>query len=60
MSLKKLFLDEEGATMTEYILLVVLVAVAAIGVVKIFGEKITSLFTDATDKIDDNTADALK
>jgi len=49
--LKKLFFDEEGATMTEYIILVVLIAIAAIGVVRIFGERIVALFQSSTDQL---------
>lgn len=49
--LKRLLKDEEGATMTEYILLVVLIAVALIVVVKTFGTKIASLFKTSTSKI---------
>ena len=48
---KKLFHDEEGATMTEYILLVVLIAIAAFGVIQQFGDKIRALFTKSTNKL---------
>jgi pilus assembly protein Flp/PilA len=49
---KKLFYDEEGATMTEYILLVVLIAIAAIGVVKLFGGQIKRLFQKSNDELE--------
>ncbi|MBU1076705.1 MAG: Flp family type IVb pilin [Spirochaetes bacterium] len=56
--LKKFLNDETGQGMTEYILIVVLVAVAAIVVVKVFGEQIKSLFQKSTDKIKTETEDA--
>lgn len=49
---KKLFYDEEGATLTEYILLVVLIPIAAIGVIKIFGTSIKNLFTKSSNALD--------
>jgi Flp pilus assembly pilin Flp len=56
--LKKLFYDEEGATMTEYILLVVMIAIAAILVVRNFGGSIQRLFRGSTDKLNDEADDA--
>jgi len=50
---KKFWKDEEAQGMTEYILIVALVAVAAIVVVKLFGKQIIALFTDSTKKIAD-------
>jgi len=44
---KKLWCDEEGASTTEYILLVALVAIAAFTVVKTFGNQIIKMFNDA-------------
>jgi len=55
--IKKLLNEENGQGMTEYILIVVLIAVAAIVVVKAFGKKIIELFKKSTKKIDDSTAD---
>ena len=56
MKLIKKFLNEEsGQGMVEYILIVVLVAIAAIVVVKAFGGKIAKLFQQSTKKIDDET-----
>ena len=49
--LKRLLQDEEGATMTEYILLVVLIAIAAYTVIRLFGKQIQSLFTKSTSKL---------
>ena len=56
--LKKLLNDESGQSMTEYILIVVLIAIAAIVVVKLFGKKIAELFKKSTDKIDKETGDS--
>lgn len=59
MKLIKKFLNEEsGQGMVEYILIVVLVAIAAIVVVKAFGGKIATLFKKATDTITEQTDDA--
>ena len=55
---KRFLNDEEGQGMTEYILIVVLIAVAAIVVVKLFGKKIADLFKKSTEKIDKETKDA--
>ena len=48
---KKLWKDEEGATMTEYILLVVLVAIALFAVIRFFGERIAQLFRSSGQKL---------
>jgi Flp pilus assembly pilin Flp len=50
---KKLLRDEEGATMTEYILLVVLLAVALIAIVRFFGENIAKLFRSSGEAVGD-------
>jgi Flp pilus assembly pilin Flp len=49
----KLLKDEEGATMTEYILLVILVAIALFAVIRTFGEDIAELFRRSSDRLDD-------
>ena len=49
--LKNLFRDEEGATLTEYIILLVLILVVAIGLVKAFGVQVKKLWQDALDAI---------
>ena len=49
--IKEFLNDESGQGMVEYILIVALIAVAAIGVVKVFGKQIRELFTSAGDKI---------
>lgn len=59
MKIIKRFLNEERAqSMTEYILIVVLIAIAAIVVIKAFGGKIKELFQKSTDAIDKQTSDA--
>lgn len=46
--------DEEGQGMTEYIIILVLIAIFVIIVVKVFGEKIKGLFKDSTNAINEN------
>ena len=46
-ALKSVIYDEEGATMTEYILLVVLIAIALIAAVTVFRGKLMKKFEDA-------------
>jgi Flp pilus assembly pilin Flp len=53
--LKDFFHNEEGQTMTEYIIIVVLIAVAAIVVLRLFGEQIRDLFTSAKETIEEET-----
>ena len=43
--------NKKGQSMTEYILIVALIAVAAIVAVKMFGSQIKSLFESSTSKI---------
>ena len=45
-----------GQGMTEYIIIVALIAIAAIGVVTIFGDNIRDLFAGATDALAGETA----
>jgi pilus assembly protein Flp/PilA len=56
--MKKFWSDESGQGMTEYILIVALIAVAAIVTVKMFGSQITGLFSKSSDKISSQTNDA--
>lgn len=56
--LKRFLNDENGQGMTEYILIVVLVAVSAIIAVKVFGSKIIELFSKSATKIDKHTKQA--
>ena len=44
-------LDEEGATMLEYGLMVVLIAVACIAAVGVFGGSVSDLFGTANDTL---------
>ena len=52
---KRLRRSESGQGMTEYIIIVALIAVAAIGVVTIFGDNIRALFGGATDALAGDT-----
>jgi pilus assembly protein Flp/PilA len=45
-ALKRLYKDEEGATMVEYALMVALIAVVCIGVVTTLGTRIQGKFTE--------------
>ncbi|MBA7527469.1 hypothetical protein ES705_19645 [subsurface metagenome] len=51
--LKRLLLDEDGQTMTEYILIIALVAGVAFLVLKTFGGKIKAIFEKATGKLEE-------
>ncbi|MBI3267450.1 MAG: Flp family type IVb pilin [Planctomycetes bacterium] len=42
---------ETGASMTEYIIIVALVAIFLIGAVGLFGDKVKSLFSTSTTKL---------
>ncbi|MBI2893268.1 MAG: hypothetical protein HYY06_06920 [Deltaproteobacteria bacterium] len=54
--LRKLLRDSRGQGMTEYIIIVALIAIAAIGVVTIFGDNIRDLFAGATNALSGETA----
>lgn len=49
--LNQFFKDEEGQGMTEYILIVCLIAMICFIAVKLFGEKIKALFGQAGEKV---------
>lgn len=49
--IRKLWNDEEGATMVEYALMVALVAVVAIGAVTLLGTNVTAIFNRIADAI---------
>lgn len=49
--LKGLFLEEEGQGMTEYAIVLGVIAVGAIAVLITFGDTITAFITDVTSKI---------
>lgn len=48
---RRLRRSEKGQGMTEYIIIVALIAIAAIGVVTIFGDNIRDLFAGATNAL---------
>ena len=50
--------SSSGQGMTEYILIIVLVAVAALVVVSKFGKQIAGMFTKSSEKIESTTKDA--
>ena len=50
--LKTLAADEKAATMTEYALLLALIAVATIGALQILGVSIESAFTSTSDQLE--------
>jgi len=50
----RLHKDETGQGMTEYIIIVVLIAIAVIIVASLFGKKIKELFKGSTAEIDEN------
>jgi pilus assembly protein Flp/PilA len=52
--LNKLFKSESGQGMSEYLIIVALIAVAAIGVVTVFGRDIRELFSGTTDSLSGN------
>jgi Flp pilus assembly pilin Flp len=49
--LKRFRRDQRGQGMTEYIIIVALIAIAAIGVVTIFGDNIRDLFAASTNAL---------
>ena len=49
--MKRFFKNEQGQGMTEYIIIVALVAVAAIAVVSLFGGRIKAAFTKSADAL---------
>ena len=51
---RRAFGDESGQGMTEYIIIVALVAIAAIGVVSAFGDNIRALFGASADALAGN------
>jgi pilus assembly protein Flp/PilA len=53
---RKLVSSESGQGLSEYLIIVALVAVAAIGVVTVFGRDIRELFSGTTDSLAGNQA----
>jgi pilus assembly protein Flp/PilA len=52
---RKLNKRNRGQGMTEYIIIVALIAIAAVGIVTVFGQNIRQLFGDSTDVLAGNT-----
>jgi pilus assembly protein Flp/PilA len=50
-SMRKLMRNQSGQGMTEYIIIVALIAIAAIGVVTIFGDNIRKMFGASVDAL---------
>lgn len=50
-AIQRLLRDEKGQGLTEYIVIVALVAVAAIGVVSIFGDNVRRIFGTSVDAL---------
>jgi Flp pilus assembly pilin Flp len=53
--LKELWKDENGAVATEYVILVGLIAIALIGSLYLFREKLYDLISGYTNDLDDGT-----
>ncbi len=53
--IKKLMRDESGQTMTEYILIIALVAVVCVASLKLFGQQIKALIVQSMQKIQKET-----
>ena len=49
--LMQLHTEEDGATATEYIILLILIACFVIAIVKLFGETVSEKFGDANDAV---------
>ena len=49
--MKKMMLKKKGQGMTEYILIVALIALVAVASIQLFGEKIKAKFTSLADTI---------
>jgi len=50
-SMRKMMKDQQGQGMTEYIIIVALIAIAAIGVVTLFGDNIRKMFGASVDAL---------
>jgi len=55
--LRTLLRSQSGQGMSEYLIIVALIAIAAIGVVTVFGRDIRELFSGTTDSLAGNQAD---
>jgi Flp pilus assembly pilin Flp len=54
--MNKIIRSEQGQGMTEYIIIVALIAIAAIGVISIFGQNIRALFATSANALAGNTS----
>jgi Flp pilus assembly pilin Flp len=54
--LRKMLKSQSGQGMSEYLIIVALIAIAAIGVVTVFGQDIRQLFSGTTDSLAGNQA----
>jgi len=57
---KKFYRDEEGQGMTEYILIVLLIAIVAIAAFKFFGKKVDTSVKSAADRLSDEAGKAVE
>jgi Flp pilus assembly pilin Flp len=55
---RKVLRSQKGQGMSEYLIIVALIAIAAIGVVTVFGRDIRELFSTTTDSLAGNAASA--
>ena len=53
---RKLLRSQDGQGLSEYLIIVALIAIAAIGVVTVFGRDIRALFSNTTDSLAGNAA----
>ncbi len=58
--LKKFYRDEEGQGMTEYILIVLLIAIVAIAAFKYFGKSVGTTVKNAANTLSDEASKATK
>ena len=56
MRLTELWRSERGQGLSEYLIIVALIAIAAIGVVTVFGRDVRELFSGTTDSLAGNQA----
>ncbi len=54
----KLFMKQIGQGMTEYIIIVALIAIAAIGIYSMFGDTVTDQMANMTEELSGGTATA--
>ncbi len=54
--MNSLIRSEEGQGMTEYIIIVALIAIAAIAVITVFGQNLRNLFSNSANALAGNTA----